>query len=162
MIVIHAVGQYLDWGRFEVNRYGVGYIGERIPCWEYWKRSGLSYHEVSFPDDGRVYLCRRLNQGAYHAKGFNESAVGLAAAIRGAFNSRILREKMHEPDWATPAQIAALGYRAAIVESFHGRRMKVVGHGQIDPDRRQDPGRGFDWERFHAEHTKARKTLGVL
>lgn len=161
MIVIHAVGQYLDWGRWEVGRYGVGHVGERIPCWEYWRRSGLAYHEVSFPDDGRVFLCRRLSQGAYHAKGYNRRSVGLSAAIRGAYNRRILHEKMHQPGWATAQQIEALAYRAANAEAFHGRRMKIVGHGGIDPDRREDPGRGFDWERFHVEHQSAREALGV-
>ncbi|MFP4696532.1 1,6-anhydro-N-acetylmuramyl-L-alanine amidase AmpD [Thiohalospira sp.] len=58
----------------------------------------------------------------------------------------------------TPAQYRRLGRTAAaVMAACPGiARDRIAGHADIAPDRKTDPGRAFDWQRFYAELDGAR------
>lgn len=130
-IVVHCMAEHVD------------YEGKRIHAWELLYRLGLSSHVLLTPNGVRI-VCRREQQGAFHAKGHNTNSLGIEVLVPGVFNLEQLQERTKSP-YVEPAQFEelvklVLEWRRA----YHIRQ--IDRHSDLDPERRWfDPGEGFPW-----------------
>lgn len=123
--------------------------------------------------DGRVFQMVGEDRVAYHAgksaweldgrivEGLNGWSLGIEVGNAGPFGGRVPspEEEAHigEALWAsaepyTEAQYVAL---AALLRDICKRHPQVrvqdiVGHDEVSPGRKTDPGKHFDWERVRA------------
>jgi len=143
-IIIHAMAEYLsiDGGH------------QWMKAADFLKHTGLSAHALVSPD-GTVYRCRKDNEGAYHAAGFNTDSLGIEIMVSGKHDySSFLHTILHR--YTTEAQYSAL------VEQVREwiKRYSITDikrHSDVSPGRKIDPGAGFDWEKF-LEDVKNEKT----
>ncbi len=111
-----------------------------------------SYHTVV--DSDSTIECLPASGTAFHVKGWNSSLLGLAFATQAAawvdapagwVTAILNRGADVAADWCAKFEIEAKHVTPQILD--HGGT-GLVGHGELDPDRRTDPGAGFPWERF--------------
>ncbi len=132
-IVIHAMGEYIG---------GVAAV-------EFLENVGLSAHILVCPN-GDIIRCRRDNQGAYHAKGYNNDSLGIEFLVTGDHNYSSFREMIKDP-YLTSMQYEA-GLQFVRDEWFIKRGIMLMDrHSDLSPERKQDPGDGFPWEQFMRE-----------
>jgi len=98
-----------------------------------------AHYVVSYT--GRVTQLMRDSDIAWHARGVNSSTIGIENEGYSGRNN-----------W-TAAQISKLASLVRFLCERHGiakTRANIIGHYQVDPARRNDPGRYFPWDRFIA------------
>jgi len=133
-IVVHAMAYQLD------------YEGERLYAAEFLDRIGLSAHMLIAPD-GSLIRCREDDQAAWHAKGFNTDSLGVEVLVPGVYSYQPFVQRIAEP-WPSRAQ-----FQATLDLLRHWQFLWKIGsapgeldrHSDLDPGRKSDPGRGFDW-----------------
>lgn len=120
------------------------YVGEEHAP-DFLLRSGLSAHALVAPD-GTLYRCRDDDQGAYHAKGFNQHSLGIEVLVAGRhdYSSFAKAIALH---YITDAQYAAVLAQCREWLRLHDIA-KVVRHSDLSPGRKIDPGAGFPWSKF--------------
>lgn len=136
-IIVHAMAYQLD------------YQGERLYAASFLDRIGLSAHMLVAPD-GTLIRCREDEQGAWHARGFNEDSLGVEVLVPGVYDYLSFVQRIAEP-WPSRQQ-----FQATIDLVQHWCARWGIGmtpgqldrHCDVDPDRKSDPGRGFDWVAF--------------
>lgn len=123
--------------------------GEALYAASFLDRLGWSAHRLAAPD-GTVIVCRHDEQGAWHARGFNDDSLGIEVLVDGIHNYSTFLEAI-DTDWVTDEQFEA----AVCTVADWCRRWGIPPvpghldrHSDVDPERKVDPGRGFDWERF--------------
>jgi N-acetylmuramoyl-L-alanine amidase len=115
-----------------------------------------SYHYVVSANPPRVYRLVDENRAAFHAgrsawRGYtnlNESSIGVSLVNRGSGGDQVGRGV---GDWAAydPAQVdLAIELIKDIVNRHNVRPEFVVGHSDIAPQRKADPGPRFPWKRL--------------
>lgn len=135
LIVIHAMALQID------------YQGDRMYAASFLDELGLSAHALVTPD-GSVIRCRRDDQVAWHAKGFNQDSLGIEFLVPNVYNYGDWLQRINLA-WGTDAQMRAgaeLIRKWCVEWPIH----QIKGHNQIDPERKQDPGKGFRWGRLTA------------
>lgn len=135
-IVIHAMGEWIAGG------------GEPSPAWEFLTARGLSAHAYITPS-GVTLRQVADERAALHAGNANAWTLGVEVLVPGVHNLRSLYEAMDQPGWVAPAQMEAL---VTLVGGWLTRwdllPVDVRGHSELEPQRKRDPGRGFDWEQM--------------
>lgn len=109
-----------------------------------------SYHEV-VDTDSYVRLLPD-DHTAWHARGYNANGYGLSMATQAAKWSALpeeYREQLYRA-CASRARRAAIELGVPLRKTVPGGAAGFVGHGEVDPTRRSDPGKDFDWDYFMA------------
>lgn len=105
---------------------------------------GLSAHALVTPQ-GNIIKCREDTQGAYHAKGFNADSLGIEFLLPGEHSYESFLAGIDKPDWVAKQQLLA-GARWIAEWVARWGITQIDGHCDVDPARKRDPGRGFDWD----------------
>ena len=117
---------------------------------EFLRSVGLSAHFLLCPD-GSFIKVRKTTEMAWHAKGHNLNSVGIEILVEGEHNYNTFLDKI-KTDYATKEQMNALiDMSNGIIEYFDISHDNVLRHSDISPDRKFDPGTGFDWEYFKSK-----------
>ena len=117
---------------------------------EFLKDVGLSAHFLLCPDGSFIKL-RKTTEKAWHAKGFNTNSVGIEILAEGDHTYETFLEKI-KTDYVTDAQKEALVEMSnGIIEYFDIAHEDVLRHSDVSPERKYDPGTGFDWEDFKSK-----------
>ncbi|MEQ1499283.1 MAG: N-acetylmuramoyl-L-alanine amidase [Novosphingobium sp.] len=123
------------------------------------EEAGVSAHYM-IEEDGKIHRLVREDRRAYHAgksywrgvKDVNSASVGIEIVNPGhEFGYRPFPDAQME---------ALLPLLAGIVERWDVPRANVVGHSDVAPQRKEDPGELFDWDLL-AAHRLALKTPRV-
>ena len=115
-----------------------------------------SYHYVVGANPARIYRLVDENRAAFHAgrsswRGYtnlNESSIGIALVNRGSGGDHVGRGL---GDWEEydPAQLdLAIELVKDVVNRHNVRPEFVLGHSDIAPQRKPDPGPRFPWKRL--------------
>lgn len=132
-IIVHSMGELIDDGT------------DKLHAINFLKKLGLSAHILVAPN-GDVIRCREDNQGAWHAKGFNTDSLGIEILVPGVHDYASFLEAI-KTDWCTPE-----AFKSAVEMCRHWMdkygRMSMDRHSDVDPERKYDPGSGFDWHEF--------------
>lgn len=107
-----------------------------------------SYHEI-VDTDSYVRLLPD-NYTAWHARGYNSNGFGLSMATQAAKWSALpqdYRDHLYKAG-AVRARRAALELGVPLTKTTPGGPAGFLGHGEVDPKRRSDPGKDFDWAYF--------------
>jgi len=135
-IIVHAMAEYLEIG------------DEDVPAVEFLHRQRLSAHAVVKPS-GVVIRTRRDDQGAYHARGFNSTTLGVEVLVPGAHTYGTFIEAIKEPDWVSEAAYDATVRLVRDWMDAHEIEAEAVQrHSDVSQGRKPDPGVGFPWDRF--------------
>jgi N-acetyl-anhydromuramyl-L-alanine amidase AmpD len=137
IVVVHAIAEIV------IDKEGNGHY-----CTEYLRKQGTSAHLFVTPQ-GTVIQSREFDQGAWHARaqGRNYNSIGIEFMVPGAHDYSSFLEAISKP------YITANQYEAG-VEVCRERLLGELGikeferHSQLDPKRKRDPGKGFNWMKF--------------
>ena len=136
LIVIHAMGENIDGGE------------QILPARDFLDGYKLSAHVLCKPD-GDLIQCRSEDQVAWHARGHNQNSLGIEILVKGNHNYNTFLKAIKKTNWATEDQMISTA--AQVREWMHVYHIpidKVVRHSDLSPDRKVDPGSGFNWVRF--------------
>ncbi len=141
LIIIHAMAEYI---RDPDPVMAVNFLSEYK----------LSVHKLGFPS-GDVMTCRDDDQGAYHARGYNQDSLGYEFLVEGdydyhAFLDAIKTNYTTPEQWESGIEIVRNWMGLYNIDSDHVKR-----HSDISPGRKVDPGTGFDWIAFKKEISKS-------
>ena len=110
----------------------------------------LSAHFLLKPN-GEFIKLRKTHEIAYHAKGHNTNTIGIEVLVEGEHTYQSFLDKI-KTDWVKPEQMEALIEMSnGIIEYYDMDKENVLRHSDIDPQRKKDPGQGFDWEYFKSK-----------
>ena len=113
-------------------------------------RSGLSAHFL-IDHEGTIFKTKRTNLKAWHAKGHNTNSIGIELLVKGSWNYAGFLERIKQ-DYCTLEQMQALiELSNDIIEYWSIDHDSIVRHSDIDPERKQDPGTGFDWSFYKSK-----------
>lgn len=130
LIVVHAMGYQID------------YQGRLLYAASFLDELELSAHILVAPDGTRI-RCRKDNQLAWHAKGFNQDSLGIEFLVPDSESYGIFLQRIAKP-WGTNAQLKAGAVQIREWCSNWPIR-RIESHSKIDPERKHDPGAGFRW-----------------
>lgn len=140
-IIVHAIGEYID---TEARDYTAHAWLEKL---------GLSAHVIVMPD-GTAIRCIEDEQIAWHAKGLNTGRLGIEIVVPGLHNYESFLKAIACPGWCPePAFETAVDIVGSWAQLYGIPEARIRRHSDVDPGRKQDPGAGFDWERFLSEVT---------
>lgn len=132
-IVVHAMAEFIDTEPHDY--YAVDWL----------RKLGLSAHAFVTPS-GVVIRSREDEQGAFHAKGFNQDSLGVEFLVGGIHTYPTFLDAIKKK-YLTPAQ-----YKAGVELVGNWLDMykikKLDQHSVLSPGRKADPGKGFPWEKF--------------
>lgn len=136
-IVIHAMSEYID------------YEGEHMHASTFLNRIGLSCHYMISPS-GNIIQCGNPSElRAWHAKGHNLTSIGIEILVPG-LNSYSEFIKTLNHSWVSSKQYQALAELCAVCMDDYDMILRcerhIFGHDQLDPKRKKDPGKCFNWE----------------
>lgn len=151
LLVVHAMG---EWVRDDNGDEGDPGRVYHATDWINLPRKSpnrLSVHGFIMPDGRYVRSIDPEHYVAWHAAGVNSRAAGAEFLVRGVQGYHDLLERMRDttnPPY-TEAQYRTGGYRyRRWARTFDLPWAAVQGHEAIDPDRKEDPGAAFDWDRL--------------
>jgi N-acetyl-anhydromuramyl-L-alanine amidase AmpD len=130
-----------------------------------------SYHRVG-DRDSHVPLVPFSSEAFHDGTGSNSWSVGLALAMRAAdwprlsaddrdaYLATLVRMAVESYEWhRTHYGIIIPAVHLTVAESDAGKP-GFIGHGERDPGRRSDPGRGFPWGLFLTRYARATNQKG--
>jgi N-acetylmuramoyl-L-alanine amidase len=140
---------------FLVLHYTVGNFDSSLKMLTQAKHGQVSSHYLVRHDPVRTYQLVDENRRAWHAgpsywKGhaqLNASSIGIEIVNPGRKKNPDGTESYVPFDEAQMDEVIALS--AEIVKRHGIRPERIVGHGEIQPRSKQDPGPLFPWKRFH-------------
>lgn len=136
IIVVHAMGEYIDDG------HTVKSARDFLDSYK------LSAHILCEPN-GDLIQCRADYQVAWHARGHNTNSLGIEVLVSGTHNYVTFLRAIKKKNWATDEQmISAAEQVREWMYLYHINIDKVVRHSDLSPDRKVDPGTGFNWIKF--------------
>lgn len=135
-LIVHAIAEWV-----------VDEDGTPWHCTDYLRRVELSVHAFCLPD-GRLVEAVPVERLAFHAKDWNEGSVGIEIVVAGAHDLDSLLARMGDfeaPPYTAAQYLAAGRWLRLQADRFDLRFADVFGHGELDPGRKEDPGRAFDF-----------------
>ncbi|MDL1913321.1 MAG: N-acetylmuramoyl-L-alanine amidase [Bergeyella sp.] len=116
-----------------------------------------SHYIVGDPNDREIYQIVDENKRAYHAgisywRGFenlNDSSIGIEIVNPGYVLYEGRKQFFNYPEWQY-RKIAALA--KDIINRYNLSPVNVLGHSDIAPTRKHDPGPKFPWKRLYNEY----------
>jgi len=147
MVVIHSIAEFVM--RPEEKWTDHRPLPERYQyCIEFLHSIKLSTHAFVTPD-GRVIETVPARRMAYHAKGYNNVAIGIEVMVGGDYNYETFRQRIEilgaypwEQRYAT-AKLAA-DYMREFDIGLEG----LTTHSSLSPGRKHDPGSAFQFDTF--------------
>ncbi len=133
VIIVHAMSEY-----FMVR-------GKMVHAVEFLNEIRLSAHALISPN-GDVFMCRPDNEGAYHARGHNTDSIGIEFLVEGVNTYGEFIEKI-KTNYTTEAQIQS-GVEVCKKLINDNDITLVTRHSDVSPERKLDPGEGFEWDSF--------------
>lgn len=133
-IVVHAMAEYLR-------------LDEPIHAVDFLARIKLSVHAIVTPN-GDVIRCRTDEQGAYHALNHNTDSLGVEVLVPGEHDYRGFLAAIRTDYVSSVAWEATIDLVRGWMAAWSIPIDRVVRHSDLDPERKQDPGTGFDWGSF--------------
>ena len=135
-VIIHAMAEYLF------------HEGKWRHASEFLEMIGLSAHALIAPND--IYKCRDWTQGAYHAKGHNVDTIGIEWLVEGEHDYESFVAAIQSPYLADNQFKVGCEYiRKELIEGLG--ILNFTRHSDVSPERKVDPGEGFDWMGFLEE-----------
>ena len=135
-IVIHAMAENI---RLDSEYKGIGVGTYYAHNWL--QEDGTSAHFLLKP--------RSTKKICWHARGFNTGSIGIEVLVKGTYNYPEFIQKIKE-DWVTHEQYSNLLEMCRGISDFYGIS-KIVRHSDLSPNRKHDPGSGFEWDWFKNE-----------
>ncbi len=131
-IVLHSMSEYID------GLHAVDFL----------KSVGFSVHAMVTPD-GKIIRCREGKEGAYHAKYYNTSTLGVEFLVSGentyvSFLSAIQKEYVSKAQYAAGVHLLKYWLDRYTIHD-------VSTHRYLSPGRKFDPGLGFPYKRFEKD-----------
>lgn len=122
------------------------------------KQNVSSHYLVNDLDDKEIYQLVDENKRAYHAgvshwrnsTGLNDSSIGVEIVNLGFFTDSTGKKQFYPFPEYQFKKVAALA--KDIVERYSISPTNVLGHSDIAPTRKQDPGPLFPWKRLYDEY----------
>lgn len=133
--IIHAMGEFIK------DDDGTVYSAA-----DWLIKCGWSAHLLIHPS-GDVMRCRRNDQVAWHAKGYNIGTLGAEFLVPGIHDYGTFIETIKKP-YLTDAEYAA---GVDIIRREWVGDLGILHfnrHSDVDPARKVDPGDGFPWLQF--------------
>jgi len=136
LIVVHSMGENIDDGK------------SITPARDFLDDYKLSAHVLCKPD-GDLIRCRSDEQTAWHARGHNRNSLGIEILVPGIHNYSTFLKAIKKVRWATEEQMVSTAAQVREwMDLYDIPISKVVRHSDLSPDRKVDPGTGFNWVRF--------------
>ena len=133
VIVIHAMAEFI---------IGDGWKKHAVP---FLNKYGLSAHSLVAPD-ATNYRCRKDNEIAYHAKGYNTNSLGLEALVPGEHDYGSFVNTIKQPYLTDGQYLAIVEQTKEWIDLWPIER--IIRHSDLSPERKVDPGDGFPWIQF--------------
>ncbi len=150
-IVIHAMGQYILANQNVLDYYakqGIRLELNRAYHAPEWLRAiGVSAHRLGDPS-GLVIQCRYSSTGAYHASGFNKDSLGYEFLVPGIHTYGSFIEALKTAYLTTLAFDAGIEEFRGWMNKYNIQKDRIDTHAKLSPDRKKDPGSGFNLEDF--------------
>ncbi len=133
-IIVHSMGEYIK-GADGVTRHAKEHLAFEK----------FSAHVLAC-NFGVLIRCRRDDQGAAHARGYNSNSLGIEALVPGVHDYESFLEAIKK-DWVSAEQYESI---LAQCQEWCGiwPIESIDRHSDIDPGRKKDPGAGFPWEQL--------------
>lgn len=117
---------------------------------EFLNSIGLSAHFLLCPNGDFIKL-RKTHEKAWHAKGHNTDTIGIEVLVKGEYTYNQF-VNIIKGAWVQEEQYNALiEMSKGIMDYYDIPKESVLRHSDIDPERKVDPGDGFDWEYFKSK-----------
>ena len=117
--------------------------GKELYADEFLQSIRLSAHFLLCPNGDFIKL-RKTHEVCWHAYKHNTNTIGIEVLVEGVHDYASFIQDI-KTDWVTPVQMEELiGMVNGICEYYDISKHSVVRHSDIDPDRKVDPGAGFD------------------
>lgn len=131
--VIHSMAEY------------VLYDTKYIHAYDFLNKIGLSAHALVCPD-GSIIRCREDSQGAWHARGHNKNSLGIEFLVEGQHDYVSFKKEIKEPYLTFDQYVAGV----ELVRDWCRKHdiLIIDRHSDLDPNRKIDPGKGFDFDQF--------------
>ena len=146
LLVIHAMGEYIRVTEPFKNRLGDTIDIGVYHAHEWLQMLGLSAHYLIEPN-GDIIKQRSTKEMCWHAKGYNTGSVGIEVLVEGTWDYVSFKKRIKE-DYVTSDQFEALVEKSNDIIEYFGIE-DIKRHSDLSPDRKVDPGTGFDWEGFN-------------
>jgi N-acetyl-anhydromuramyl-L-alanine amidase AmpD len=119
-----------------------------IHATDFLEKIGLSAHAL-IDSRGTIFICRDDDEGAYHAKGYNQNSLGLEFLVPGHHNYGSFLEEIKSDNWVSQ-EMWETGVNCVRrwCHTYDIPRGKVFRHSDLSPGRKVDPGSGFKWNKF--------------
>lgn len=124
-IIVHAMAEWIELGDNDQQ------------AWEYLNTIGLSAHYFVTPT-GVIIQQVEEDRVAYHAKGHNETSIGVEFLVPGVHTYSTFLEAIDKP-WSLSEQFEAGKKLIAGIRTRLGG-VEIFGHNEVSPGRKKDPG----------------------
>ncbi len=133
-VIVHAMAEYIDTD--PEDKHAI----------EFLRSIGLSAHAFVTPT-GLVIRSRDNEQGAYHAKGWNNKALGIELLVPGLHTYASFAIAIAGKNWVSPDQFRS-AVRLVAGWKVNYPSIEILRHSDVSPGRKIDPGAGFNWKAF--------------
>lgn len=136
LITVHSMAEFIDDGK------------EVRSARDFLDHYKLSAHVLCNPD-GSFTRCRADEQVAWHARGHNTGSLGIEILLQGVHDYSSFLKGIKKNAWASEKQMEQSAEFVSDWMRIHSIPIKkVVRHSTLSPDRKVDPGSGFNWVSF--------------
>lgn len=137
-IVIHAMCEFID------------YNGRRLSATNFLRDVGLSCHYMVTPKGSVIECANPRDRITWHAKGHNTNSIGIEVLVPDVFTYLKFIETINTTAWVKAPQFNSLIRLVNHLIDYYPIQ-KIVRHSDLSPERKADPGEGFEWVNFRGK-----------